>query len=132
MEISGDPTYTLICDRCQKTFPSEEAFPKPQLCPECCLDKQPDLLLTANEEVRLHLGWGQLDPDTRISWRDYWLKAQLAKAQPILEKRERERIQKELGKYGIWFEHYDKRNEYQGNFIRISEAVYEALKEGKG
>ena len=93
---------------------------------------QQDLLLTANEEVRLHLAWKQLDPDTRISWRDYWLKAQLAKAQPILEKRERERIQKELGKYGIWFEHYDECNEYQGNFIRISEAVYEALKEGKG
>lgn len=37
------------------------------------------LLLTITEELKLRLKWKRLNPSTRISWRDYWLKAQLAK-----------------------------------------------------
>ena len=39
-----------------------------------------------------------------------------------------EEIFGEIEKYGIWFERFDKRGEYQGNFIRISEAVIQELK----
>ena len=40
---------------------------------------QDKLLLTITEELKLRLKWKRLNPSTRISWRDYWLKAQLAK-----------------------------------------------------
>jgi DNA-directed RNA polymerase subunit RPC12/RpoP len=28
-------TYTLNCDKCGKSYNSDEAFPKPQICPMC-------------------------------------------------------------------------------------------------
>ena len=28
-------TYTLICDKCLRAYHSKEAFPKPQICPQC-------------------------------------------------------------------------------------------------
>ena len=36
-------------------------------------------MLTLEEEAELRLVWKQLDPTTRISWRDYWLEGQIAK-----------------------------------------------------
>jgi len=41
-------------------------------------------------------------------------------------------IKEELEKYGIWFGYYDKRDEYRGEFIRISEAVWKVVFEGYG
>ena len=41
---------------------------------------QDKLLLTITEELKLRLKWKRLNPSTRISWRDYWLGGQIAKA----------------------------------------------------
>ena len=45
-----------------------------------------ELLLTPDEEDKLRIEWKKLNPETHISWRDYWLKAQLAKVLPLIEK----------------------------------------------
>ena len=44
-----------------------------------------ELLLTIDEEHRLRLEWELLNPDTRISWRDYWLTGQIAKVKKHYE-----------------------------------------------
>jgi len=69
------------------------------------MDKRNELLLTLGEEEEAHSEWRQLSPDTRISWRDYWLTAQLAKVKqydkqngasisfPEAKKQEREKLE---------------------------------------
>ena len=44
-------------------------------------------ILTIDEEHELRGMWEQLDPDTRISWRDFWLTAQrdVTKAETLKE-----------------------------------------------
>ena len=52
-------------------------------------------LLTLDEECALREKWAKLNPDTRPSWRDYWLKAQQALTRqeiPEAVKAERDRI----------------------------------------
>ena len=44
-----------------------------------------ELRLTVDEEAILHDAWIMLDPNTRISWRDYWLNGQIAKCQQEIE-----------------------------------------------
>ena len=48
-----------------------------------------ELELTIDEEETLRQGWRKLDPNTRISWRDYWLQAQIRKCKSIIEARVR-------------------------------------------
>ena len=46
-----------------------------------------DILLTMDEDHHSRLEWKQLNPDTRISWREYWLNAQLKKVVEYIDER---------------------------------------------
>lgn len=57
-------------------------------------------LLTPEEEHILRLEWRKLNPNTRISWRDYWLTAQLAK--------DKQHYEQKISPYALPSDAYDK------------------------
>jgi len=79
-------------------------------------------LLTIDEERIRRQEWERLDPDTRPSWRDYWLKAQ----RDLTTWDERERIIKWLDKH-LQLHVLGKLEEY---FWGLTAKQWQALKSG--
>lgn len=84
MNTSGDPTYTLVCDKCHGAYISQEAFPKPQLCPKCCLllTDERERIIAEIEKCGLKLNRGGILSDVEVA---YYNRGAEAQAQAIIK-----------------------------------------------